>query len=199
MDTGRPDLNSSIKTTAIAQDEPVFILRPKDPSAAATVRAWAAFSAIAGVPPATLEQALVQADRMDAWPHRKLPGDDHLELEERLHLEYQHQRRLWDGTEFSPWRLAEIRGHMPEDPAALMRQLAAEQQRAASLYTAKAARHLAEASSRDNKDRSRAYLDRARQLAESDANRAAYFLAIATALSTAADILARPMLAGAVG
>jgi len=189
MDTGRVDLNSQIKTTAIADDEPVFILRPKDPCAADTVRAWASFAAIAGVPPATIEQALVQADRMAAWPYRKLPGDDHLEEGERQQLEYQHQRRLWDPSEFSPWRLAELRGHRHDQPAALMRQLATEQQRASALYAARAARHLGQAAAVENKDRTETFFTGQRRAAEDAANRAAYFLAIATALSTAADLL----------
>lgn len=178
MDTGRPDLNGVIKAPTIAPDEPVFFLRPKDPCAPDAVRAWAALAAIAGVPPATLEQALIQADRMELWPIKKLPGDDHLEPAERQQLDYQHQRRVWDGPEFSPWRLAELRGHLHDNPAALLRQLATEQQRAAALYLAKAARHLGEASSADNKDRGPAFFAGVRQ---------------------AADTLCRPLAAGMVG
>lgn len=189
MDTGRPDLNAMVKVASIGGDEPTFILRGKDPCAAGAVRAWAALAAIAGVPPATLEGALRQADRMAAWPVKKLPGDDHLEAPERQQLEYEHRRRLWDGGTGQPWRLAEHRGHMPEDPATLLRQLAAEQQGAASFYTARAASFLSEASAAPDKDRSSVYLANQRDAADEAANRATYFLAIATALVAAADAL----------
>lgn len=191
MDTGRPDLNSLIKVASIPQDEPTFLLRAQDLCAADAVRAWCAFAAIAGAPPAVLEAAMVQADHMAAWPVKKLPGDDHLQDHERKQLEYQHGRRGWDEGTGAPWRLAQLRGHMPEHPATLLRQLAVEQQAAADLYVKKAAEHFRDAvkPEEDRSGRTAAFYDARRRAADEAANRAAYFLAIATALVAAAEAL----------
>jgi hypothetical protein len=131
MDTGRTDLNSMIKVASIPDAEPTFILRAQDAVAADTVRAWVALAAMEGAPPAVLEQALIQADRMAAWPVKKLAGDDHLALHERKQLENQHRRRQWDAGEGLPIRLALGRDFQPRDPVALLEQLAFENQEVA--------------------------------------------------------------------
>lgn len=191
MDTGRADYNAVFKVSSFGPDEPTFVLRPSDPNAAKAVRAWVAFSAMEGVPPALLESALGQADRIDKWPVKKLPGDDHLQAHQRQQLEYEYSRRLWDSGDGAPWRMAELRGHIPDHPPELMRQLAREQQAAASLYVAKAAGFYAEAGSRrpDGETRTAAWFENQRLQADAAANRAAYFLAIATCLQQAATLL----------
>lgn len=201
MDTGHQGLNGLIKVASTPTEAPWFIVKETDPSGGDTVRAWVALSATRGVPPATLESALIQADRIDKWPVKKLPGDDHLQDHERLQLEYEHGRRGWDVGGGAPWRLAHLRGHMPEEPDALLRQLAAEQQQAAALWTARASEHFRDAVKpvQDRSGRSAESYAGQRRAAEDAANRAAYFLAIATALTTAADALSAPHAAGLAG
>jgi hypothetical protein len=193
MDAGRPDLNSLVKVSSIPVDEPVFLLRGQDPNAAAAVRAWAAFAAMAGVSPAMLESALVQADRMELWRVKKLPADDFLTEPQRLQLEYQHRRREWAAAEQTPWRLAQARSYQLDDPAALLRQLAREQHRVAAGLAGSAAQFLEElAAPGIEQEQSAAWVDNRRRAADDYANRAAYFLTVATALQGAAEALAAP-------
>jgi hypothetical protein len=53
-----------------ADDEPIFVLRAKDPRAAETVREWARTS-IGIHEPSKIDEALKIADTMDEW--RNLP------------------------------------------------------------------------------------------------------------------------------
>jgi hypothetical protein len=53
-------------------DEPLFILRAKDPVAAMTVRHWATMSD-GNHEPEKIAQALKAADDMDAWRKRNAP------------------------------------------------------------------------------------------------------------------------------
>lgn len=54
----------------IPPDEPVFLLRAQDETAANVVRFWASLQ-----PPGPLKsQALLHADQMDAWP-KKMAAD----------------------------------------------------------------------------------------------------------------------------
>jgi len=57
----------------IPADEPVFLLRAQDKVAARTVRFWAQMVEAHGGDPAIILAARAQADRMDAWPKKKLP------------------------------------------------------------------------------------------------------------------------------
>jgi|HubBroStandDraft_6_1064221.scaffolds.fasta_scaffold107012_4 hypothetical protein len=55
--------------TPIAADEPVFLLRAQDETAAAVVRFWAALNSQGD--PMAVELALEHARKMDAWPRKK--------------------------------------------------------------------------------------------------------------------------------
>jgi hypothetical protein len=57
----------------IPDDEPVFLLRAQDALAATAVRFYASLVQIRGGDPETARRAREQADRMDAWPKKKLP------------------------------------------------------------------------------------------------------------------------------
>ena len=92
---GRPDLDRLVRASHIDAREPVFLLRARDPAAAKAVRAWAVIAHTFGVPPAVIEEALAQADAMDAWPEKQVPAADHLSADERLQLEYRLDRRAW--------------------------------------------------------------------------------------------------------
>lgn len=95
--TGRPDFDQMVKIASVPSDEPVFLLRARDIAAAPAVRAWAALAMEAGAPVSVIEQALQQADRMEAWAVKKVPDEDHIEPTERKRLAHQLRRRLWDG------------------------------------------------------------------------------------------------------
>ena len=92
---GRPDLDHLVKAAHVPAGEPKFLLRGRDPAAAGAVRAWASLARELGVTLAVIEQALVQADAMDAWAPKRLPDAEHLTEPERKQLEYQHDRRAW--------------------------------------------------------------------------------------------------------
>jgi hypothetical protein len=57
----------------IPADEPVFLLRAQDEVAARTVRYWAMALEARGGDPVIVEAARRQAQRMDAWPVKKMP------------------------------------------------------------------------------------------------------------------------------
>lgn len=57
----------------IPDDEPVFLLRGQDALAAKHVRDWAEHAELRGASPEIVKAARDQADRMDAWPKKKLP------------------------------------------------------------------------------------------------------------------------------
>jgi hypothetical protein len=57
--------------SAIGSDEPVFLVRAGDKTAAATVRAWADINELAGADPEIVRIARSHADLMDAWPRKK--------------------------------------------------------------------------------------------------------------------------------
>lgn len=71
-----PDMNpitTNGTTRLIPDDEPVFLLRAQDATAADTVRYWANQAEAAGAAPAILQAARSHADLMDAWPKKKVP------------------------------------------------------------------------------------------------------------------------------
>jgi len=111
---GRADLDVLIRAAHVPAAEPRFLLRGRDPAAAGAVRAWASSAAQLGVPVAVIEQALIEADAMDAWLDTRLPDAAHLNDAERLQLEYQHSRRAWRArmVDYAPAEilLAERRG-----------------------------------------------------------------------------------------
>lgn len=99
MQTGRADFDQLVKVRTIPEEEPTFILRGKDAVAADAIRCWAALAHAAGAPEATVEQALQQADRFDAYAVKKLPDADHLSEGQAKQLEYQFSRRAWKSGE----------------------------------------------------------------------------------------------------
>jgi hypothetical protein len=110
MTTGRPDFDAMVKFSSIPVDEPKFILRAQDACAADAVRAWAELAKSAGTPLAVVEQALHQADRMEAWPIKKVADADHLTPDEAKNLVADHKRRLWNLGAMTPEAIAERRG-----------------------------------------------------------------------------------------
>jgi hypothetical protein len=52
-------------------DEPIFVLRAKDPVAAQTVRLWASMAA--GIHDEKIEDALLAADNMEVWRVDNMP------------------------------------------------------------------------------------------------------------------------------
>lgn len=98
MKTGRDDWDAMIRVAGIPEQEPVFVLRAQDPSAAQAVREWAHLALQAGAPESIVEQALRQAERMDAWPVKKTPDADRLSEAEAKQLAYCYSRRVWNLT-----------------------------------------------------------------------------------------------------
>lgn len=68
----REDYNQG-KMNEIPEDEPVFLLRAQDKTAAATVRYWASLQRpnSSGQSSPLVGMAHDQANRMDAWPEKK--------------------------------------------------------------------------------------------------------------------------------
>jgi hypothetical protein len=87
MKTGREDYEGAGKQSAIHEREPTFILRAQDDGAQATIEFWCRWQLVHGAPPAVIEQALQQADRMAAWPIKKVVDADHLSPEQLAALE----------------------------------------------------------------------------------------------------------------
>lgn len=56
----------------IPEDEPVFLIRGQDEVGAAAVRAWANLHRINGGSDHVYLLAMKQADKMEAWPKKKL-------------------------------------------------------------------------------------------------------------------------------
>ena len=77
MKHSRPDYNR-IQDPAglIPVDEPVFLLRAQDPSAAVAVRRWAEENLRNGGDPEASRLATMQAERMEKWEEHK-PVDLH--------------------------------------------------------------------------------------------------------------------------
>lgn len=98
MKTGRPDLDAMLQVRSIPAGEPTFLLRGQDKVGHAAVRAWAALAKFEGAPDCLVEAALQQADEMQAWPVKKVPGADHLDRLTCLQLEYELSRRAWRGA-----------------------------------------------------------------------------------------------------
>lgn len=59
-------------TRLIPDDEPVFLVRGQDVVGAATVRAWADMAQDAGAAPEIVRIAREHADKMAAWPKKKV-------------------------------------------------------------------------------------------------------------------------------
>lgn len=93
---GRADYDQMAHFRGLKSGEPWFLIRGQDLVAGDAARAWAAIAAAAGAPIAVVEQALRQADKLDAWPTKKLPDAGHIDRNEQKQLEYAFGRRAWD-------------------------------------------------------------------------------------------------------
>lgn len=77
MKHARPDYNRIQDPEGrIPAEEPVFLLRAQDETAAATLRFWASLNESRGGDYALIKAAREQAERMDAWPTKKLADHD---------------------------------------------------------------------------------------------------------------------------
>lgn len=90
---GRDDYNALDSFNQLGAGEPYFRTRGRDVLSGPAARGWAALAYDAGVPIAAIEQALQQADRLDAHPEKRLPNADHLSAADAKQLEYQFSRR----------------------------------------------------------------------------------------------------------
>lgn len=75
MKHARDDYNARIQDSAskIPEDEPVFLLRAQDRTAARVVRYWASLQdERTDDEKKAMERVLWHADLMDAWPRRKI-------------------------------------------------------------------------------------------------------------------------------
>lgn len=76
-DHGRaPDMNpitTNGTTRLIPDDEPVFLVRGQDVNGGGTVRFWANMALGSGADPEIVRIAREHADKMDAWPKKKVP------------------------------------------------------------------------------------------------------------------------------
>lgn len=60
-------------TRLIPDDEPVFLVRGQDVNGGGTVRFWANMALGSGADPEIVRVAREHADKMDAWPKKKVP------------------------------------------------------------------------------------------------------------------------------
>ena len=60
-------------TRVIPKDEPVFLIRGQDVVGGAAVRGWATLAKIAGASHEIVDMALEHAEKMEAWPKKKVP------------------------------------------------------------------------------------------------------------------------------
>mgnify|MGYP001194417691 CR=1 FL=1 len=67
-------LNRASCLNRAGDDEPIFILRAKDPLAAQTVRLWASMAADGTHSPEKVKQALDVAETMDRWHTNNMPA-----------------------------------------------------------------------------------------------------------------------------
>ena len=62
----------------IPEDEPVFLLRGRDPLAYSTVLHWSALAHSFGIRPEQIEIARAHAEKMRQWPVKQIPGQTRL-------------------------------------------------------------------------------------------------------------------------
>lgn len=188
MQTGRPDLDAMLKVSSIPATEPVFVIRAQDSSSGDTVRSWAGHARARGAPAEVLEQALQQADRMDAWSIKKVPDSDHLAEHQVMNLRYEFQRRCARNGEDLALATAIERGPPPADPAALLRRMADDYARLASARRSRAVELERLSKSADTTKGREATLQEAATARQA----AAYYRATAQALEAGATALEAP-------
>jgi hypothetical protein len=83
MDFGRNDYKDNIKCKPafIPKDEPVFLLRARDPFAAGIVREWSDDLERCGGNPAMVQSARDHARKLEAW-NKKIEGAEFPDLPE---------------------------------------------------------------------------------------------------------------------
>ncbi len=91
--SGREDYDAAMSFQGMAPGEPWFLLKGHDLVAARVVRAYAAAIAEEGADPAMVESALQLADKIDAFPDKRLVDADHLTPPAAAQLRYQFGRR----------------------------------------------------------------------------------------------------------
>lgn len=139
MKTGRPELDAIFRVTNIPEDEPVFILRARDPNARAGVWGWVQASRRAGVPASVLEQAVRQGEAMLAWQTKKPADDLHLDERQRKELTAAFHRRMYDqGRGLSPLHKFNALDPAPEPSPDLLRAVALESRELARLFHCRA-------------------------------------------------------------
>ena len=82
MKHARADYQERVQDSAgiIPEDEPVFLLRAQDTTAAETVRSWAERNERLFGPSMGTQAARIQADKMERWHTRKAPDCTHEQL-----------------------------------------------------------------------------------------------------------------------
>lgn len=93
--SGRRDLDATVHIPTLHPGEPFFLLRGQDSLAAHAVKFWCTTAMGAGVDAAVIEQAMLQAERLGAWPNKKLPDTGHLTEQEAKQFRYQFSRRAY--------------------------------------------------------------------------------------------------------
>lgn len=93
--TGRADLDATVRVPTFHPGEPVFIVRGQDQLAGNSARDYAHRAFHAGVDRAVVEQVMRRADALDAWSPKKLPDAGHLTADEHKQLLYAFGRRAW--------------------------------------------------------------------------------------------------------
>lgn len=67
-------LQNKLDDGTLDPEEPLFVLRAKDRTAANHVRKWVAMAKALGCPENRLQEALALAELMDTWPIKQIPG-----------------------------------------------------------------------------------------------------------------------------
>lgn len=78
------EITTNGTTRKIPADEPVFLIRAQDAVGAAAVRAWATLAEAAGAAKDIIKVALDHADKMDAWPKKKVADLPEVELDPKV-------------------------------------------------------------------------------------------------------------------
>lgn len=94
--SGRDDYDQLVSFKGLEPGEPFMLIRARDIASGDAARAYAAIAKQKGAPIATVELALRQADKLDAWPKKKVPDVGGLTEAEQKNLAYAFARRAWN-------------------------------------------------------------------------------------------------------
>ena len=67
-------LQAKLDVGEMSLDEPIFVLRARDSTAAATVQLWIGGVALLGTPESKIDEANETANLMRDWPEKQIPG-----------------------------------------------------------------------------------------------------------------------------